>query len=361
MEEKNIKNTILFNLLIILTIVFIYLLFFPKKSYIKNILDDKENPSIEETFNSNINIMKTAAINYFEKEKTEKVTLEELINKDLLPEIKDSQNNTCDNNSYIEKKDKKLIINLKCDDKEELVEENIENQGQKKDKLLCLYEYIKEFDNEYTEWSDWSEWKKEKIEEDEFTKVETKKEQEPDGTKKITDQKEISIDAIEHEKISCKDGYIEESGKCKKKVENNTISASIRYTCEEGYTRTGLYCYSNGNKVEAKKEYYCPSNMETIEFELDNDKCKTYNVSYSNTGKKETYYSCEEGYELRDNKCYTYEEYEKEVENYKEITYYRYKKREKTDKKYDIIWSTKDNKELLKKSYYINREVSCQF
>ncbi len=361
---REMKKKILFNILIILTIVFIYLLFFPKKSYVENVLKDKETPSIEETFNTNINIMKTAALNYFEKEEKEKVTVQELIDKELLVELKDSDNNPCDNNSYVEKEEKKLKINLKCNDKEDTVEQNIEEENDKKekrDKLLCLYEYRKELENGYTEWSDWSEWSTEKIEEDEYTKVETKIEEEPDGTKMVTDQREISVDAIEHERLVCPSGYYEENGKCKSKKESNSITASISYSCPDGYTRSGLYCYSNGNKIEATKSYYCPTNMETIEFELVGNMCKTYNIKYINIDKKEKYYTCEDGYELSENKCYSYEEYEKEVENFKEVTYYRYQKREKSDKKYDIIWSTKDNKELLDKSYNISRIISCEF
>lgn len=350
-------RTILFNILIILTILLIYFLFFPKKSYVKTILDNNKSSRIEETFNTNINNMKIASQNYFENNESNKVTLQELIDNNLLTNLKDSEENICDTNSYSEISDDKLTIYLKCQDKEQTVE----IKENKKTKLLCLYEYRKEIEQGYTEWSDWSQWSIQEIEENELTNVETKIEEEPDDTKIITDTKQISIDATKNEKLSCPDGYYEENSKCKKKVESNSINASISYSCPDGYTRNGLKCYNNTNTIDATKNYYCPSNQTNIEFELLGSECKAYNIRYIETNTKEEYYTCPNGYKLKENKCYKTEEYEKEITNYKEVKYYRYQTRKKTESKFDIIWSSKENENLKNSEYNITRNISCEF
>ena len=48
---------ILVTLLIILTIILMYTIIFPKKSYVETILDEELNPEIEENFNKNIKII----------------------------------------------------------------------------------------------------------------------------------------------------------------------------------------------------------------------------------------------------------------------------------------------------------------
>lgn len=356
---KNIIKIILFNILVILTIILIYLLFFPKKSYVDTLLDEQLNPTIEETFSSNINSMKIASINYFEKNENEKVTLEELIKNELLTDLKDSNKEKCDTDSYAEKKDNKILISLKCNDKEEKVEIDLEQKEKKK--MFCLYEYKKEYDDKYSEWSDWSEWSKEEKKKDELTNVETKIENESNGTTIVSKSETISIDADKYISLACPEGYIEENQRCKKKQESNTIKASLKYTCPNGYGRNGTKCYNGYSTIDATKNYYCPSNSESTEFILSGSECKTYNIKYFDTNIVEYKYTCKEGYYLSDNKCYKEIEYDEEVEDTKEVTYYRYQTRKKLDKKIDIIWSSKDNKELLDRSYNITREISCEF
>lgn len=355
MNKESIKKTILFNLLLIFTLIFIFVLFFPKKSYIQRKIDNNLDQDIEMTFKENINALKIASINYLKENDKEKVTLQELIDKNLLVELKDSKGNTCSNESYSKKEDNKIIVNLKCSDKEDKIEESIE-----KNYLLCLYEYRKEIENGYTDWSEWSSWSKEKVEKNDLTNVEEKTEQEIDGTEFITKTREITVDAIKNKRFSCPSGYEEENGNCKTKTVLNSINASISYSCPEGYKKTGTNCYGDNDRINATREYYCPANQGSTEFELSGDKCNIYRISYISANTEE-YYSCNEGYELSDKKCIGKEEYEEEVEKYKDVKYYRYQTREKTDKKIDIIWSHKDDKSLLDKSYNMVREVSCDF
>ena len=344
------KNIIYINIFLILLIILIYEIFFPKKSYIQKKL---EQPTIitEEIFKSNIEQMKTASNEYF-KEKEGKATLEELEKQNLITELKDSNDELCDKNSYIKKEGNHITIELKCPDKEQKLELSDE-----KNKLLCLYEYKKVEQKTYTEWSDWSEWTTEKKEENDITKVETKEEQEPDGTETITYTTDLVEDPIYNG--NCDSGFEYINQKCQKKTELNTISASIRYTCKEGYNRSGLYCINQNEKINSTREYYCPNNEKDLEFELTGNKCKIYQITTVNP--KETNNICKEGYELKENKCYKTEYHEEEIEKYKDVTYYRYKTRTKTEEKIDIKWSKKDDKELLNQEYTVNRKISCEF
>lgn len=351
---KDISKVIIFNILVILTIVLIFLLFFPKKSYIAEKLN--VNPEVEETFKNNINSLKIASINYLEKNEKETVSLQELIDKNLLVELKDSNGNTCSNKSYAKKEDNKIIVNLKCSDKEDEITEYLQ-----KNYLLCLYEYRKDTEKGYTDWSEWSEWSTDKKEKNDLTNVEEKIEQEPDGKEFVTKTREVYVDAFKNKKISCPSGYKEENGSCKTKTEINSISPSIAYSCPEGYRRSGVNCYSDYETIQATRSYFCPSSQGSVEFELVGEECKSYRISYISGNDNGNYYSCPEGYELSDTKCLATEEYEEEVQKYKDVKYYRYQTREETEKNFDIIWSSKDNKDLLNKSYNMIREISCDF
>ena len=143
------KNKTLFIILTILTIIFIYLLLFPKKSYVEIKLSEEINPIIEETFNENIESFKIAANSYFEKTESTEVTLQELIEKNLIVNLKDSTNKECFTESKVIK-DNKII--LKCPDKEA----EISLKETKDEKLICLYQYKKEINASYSDWSECS-------------------------------------------------------------------------------------------------------------------------------------------------------------------------------------------------------------
>lgn len=354
MKDSSVLRTVLFNALIILTILAIYLLFFPKKSYVKEKLE-AEDPRVTETFESNINSMKVASINYFKDNDKDKVTLEELINKNLLTELKDSKNNACSKDSYVEKKDSSLIISLDCDDKKDKKEItlgiNITGEN-------CIYEYTKET-KQYSDWSEWSEWSKEKVEKDELTNVEEKKETEIVGKETETKTREVSIDAsFNWTSGSCPPGYTEVNGTCKTVVEGNSINASVQYSCPEGYTRSGEKCIG-ATTIDAGKRYYCPSSNSDISFTLTGDKCRTFYTRYAEKGSSGEY-SCPNGYTLSGNKCYTTETYEEEVVSETEVTYYRYQKREKKESKIETIWSSKDNQDLIDKEYTMSKAITCE-
>jgi hypothetical protein len=308
--------------------------------------------------------MKIAALNYFNNTDSNIITLQELIDKNLLNELTDSTNSKCDTNSYIEKKDNKLSIYLKCPDKEETKEillENSEANNDNQEKLLCIYEYRKETKDGYTSWSEWSEWSKEKIEKDELTNVEEKTEKEDDGVEIIEKTKEYNIEATYNTKIGCPNGYKEQNGICKVREETNTINASVSYSCPNGYTRNGTKCYGSTNTLNAVAQYYCPANQGNTEYELSGTTCKVFIIRYSQKATVEEYYTCPNGYYLSGNRCYTSQTYTEEVKKTKDVTYYRYQKRKKTVSKIEIIWSKKDNQELISQGYTMDRAITCEF
>lgn len=318
-----ISKKILLNILIILIIITIYLILFPKKSYLEKYIEDKKTPEIEEVFNANAKKFETASINYFDNSKNKKVTLKRLKEKNLITDLIDTTENPCDEESYAEKENEKITIYLKCNDKEEKIEQQ------------CKYQYEKLIGYEYTEWSDWD---KTEIKEDNETEVETKIETENEEK-----------DPIKENKIICPDNYEEINGKCGKKIELNTITPSISYKCPEGYKKIGTTCTNETETIEAKKTYYCP-NIQDMEFELIGNMCKSISIRYTEPKKIEETNTCEEGYELSNNKCYK--------EKTKEIKYYRYKKKKE---KYDIKWSKENDIELLNKEYNITSKISCEF
>lgn len=366
-KYSSIIRTILFNILVILTIIFIYILFFPKKSYIKEKLDnglnienesneninEKDNESnseIESIFNKNINILKETGENYLIENKKTKVTLEELINNNLITDIKDSNNNSCSNTSYVEKKDNKTITHLECSDKTgEIIVDSKE----------CLYQYEKKLEPTYTNWSEWSEWDTNKVEANELTNVEEKTEKVLDGTRIITDTKEVSINATKSSTTSCPEGFTKSGNECTKKTEGKSIKASVSYSCPGGYSRTGAFCYKLSEKIDAIKSYYCPKNTGNTEYELSGETCKTFNIIHSGLQTKDIY-SCPQGYNLSNDKCYKTEQYQKEVDNYKEVTYYRYQTREK-EEKIDVKWSKENDEDLLNQEYNMVDKVICEF
>ena len=109
MKDTSLIRTILFNILVIITILFIYLFFFPKKSYIGQKINNKPTNDTDTTFKENIRNLKIASDVYFEENKENKVTIKKLKEENLIAEIIDSNGISCDEESYIDK----CLYNLK--------------------------------------------------------------------------------------------------------------------------------------------------------------------------------------------------------------------------------------------------------
>ena len=352
MESTSLIRKILFNILVILTILFIYYMFFPKKSYVDDKLNKVTNPIVENTINDNMNNMEIASKKYLLESKDDTVTLQHLIDKKLLS--KDDYKN-CDMESYAKKENNKINIYLKCNGKDLTKEIKLEEEPIKE---ICIYQYEKKEATGYTEWSEWS---KEEVKQSDLIEVETKVENEIDGVESKDGVREVSIKATANTRNSCPEGYKEENNKCVKKEYLNTITASISYTCPNGYGRNGFTCYKNGYTVKAQKGYYCPTNTGNLEYVINGSNCDVYNIINKSYLGTKTYFTCPEGYELRGEECFKNVYYEEEVENYKEVTYYRYRTRNKNNEKNIIKWSKVNDYNLINDEYNMTEEIFCGF
>lgn len=324
MNDSRKIRTILFNILVILTLVFIYIFFFPKKSYVKSKVENGLNDIVDNTFNQNMESMRISGNEYFSSRANGTVTLEELINNGLSAELKDSKGESCSTSSYIEKDDKKMKIHLECNDKTDEKIISLTNG-----KFLCIYQYEKNIEEGYTDWSAWSEWQKDKVEANDLTNVETEVRKELEGKK--TEQRTRQETTPATTRPACPEGTTPINDKCK----------ILKYVSEQN---------ANGN---------CPGNTNRIEYIKEGNKCKKYEVYYVEQSNKPA--SCPQGYTLSGNICYKTVYYEEQVDNYVDVTYYRYQTRIKTDAKTDIKWSIKDDQELLNQSYNMVGKITCEF
>ena len=133
MNKKNNRGNLLVDLLLkaLLIIVFIFVLvwLFPTKNSL--------NPLYQEVFRNNINSMKDAATTYFTNERlpkevgeSVKLTLREMLDKDLLLPFVDKYNKSCDlDASYVEitktETEYELKVNLVCSKEQAFITEHL--------------------------------------------------------------------------------------------------------------------------------------------------------------------------------------------------------------------------------------------
>ena len=286
----------------------------------------------EIVFNDNLRNIKEAAISYFTNERlpqtigdTEKITLEEMQNKKLLLNVRDSSGTTCDGKkSYVEvtKEENEYImkIYLSCSNMEDYI---IVHLGcyDYCDKDVCEKKVEKEYEYEYRKttscvmspWSKWGDWKltREKTSnlKKEDTKVETSQKEtvskldaianvsyncdKYDGytlagetcvkASTITDTKDATKDK---ETYNCNNypGYTLKGKECVKDITITDTKDADKdpdtYNCDKypGYTKDGKICYkTTTDKKDAEKTYNC-----------DKYKDKGYNLSGTKCIKKTT-------------------------------------------------------------------------
>ena len=323
MGDSRKLRTIIFNILVILTLVFIYIFFFPKKSYVKSKVENGLNDIAESTFNQNIESMKISGNEYFASRENGTVTLQQLIDEGLSAELIDSKGEACDSSSYIEKDDKKMRIHLACSDKTDEKIISLTN-----DKFICIYQYEKKIEEGYTEWSEWSEWQKEPVQGNDLTYVETEVRKESNGKQSTQKSRQDVVNAK-----ACPDGTTEDRGECRIRKYVGNVGLS----------------YGD-----------CPSNTLSVEYERDGNSCKKFNIVYIDQYASSAT-SCPNGYNLSGRKCYKTIYYNEENESFTDVTYYRYKTRKTTSAKTDIKWSVKDDQELLNQSYTMVGKTTCEF
>ena len=221
-ETFSIKDVVL-QLLFIVLLVFILIWLFPTKGYLEKKLDgieagidEKLQPLYTRLFTDNILTMKDAAKSYYTtprlpQEVGDKVTmtLGEMYEKGLLLELVDSNNNSCDaTKSYIEltktQDEYELKVTLSCSDKEAYIIEHLgcydycngrlctkeENEVERTKTeptpvtKKYRYQYVLYTGEKCSNYGSWGEWTSNRIDENKYTKVQTKTEKEVDYYKK---------------------------------------------------------------------------------------------------------------------------------------------------------------------------------
>ena len=216
-ETFTVKDVFL-QLLFIVLLVFILIWLFPTKGYlerkldgIESSIDGKLQPLYTRLFTDNIITMKDAAKSYFTNPRLPqtvgdkvKLTLSEMYEKGLLLDLVDSNNKSCDaSKSYVEvtKMDEEyqMKVSLSCSDKEAYIieymgcydycnglctkeESEIIRTGGKPTPTPSndryRYQYVLRTCGTCDKYGNWSEWTTNRIEENSYTKVETKTQKE---------------------------------------------------------------------------------------------------------------------------------------------------------------------------------------
>lgn len=306
MYEENNSNfafkDLIIKILFLVIVIFIIIWLFPTKGYINKQIDKKIGVSENQVFTNNINTMKDAALGYYigknlPQENT-KMTLEEMLDKNLLTEITDNSGKTCDTKkSYVEvtknKEEYKLKVNLACKNKEEyvisyfgaydyctsdvcekkkLTENKTEETNNTDSASEC--EYLKSGNGYWTNYGNWSNWTTKKVNSSNSRQVQTKVEQVQIGTQKV------------------------QAGTTTKKQTPKKLT------------------YSNGAVI-----YECSS-------------------EFDNAGRYTSPRYCTKTVPKYENKPV-----------YKQVTYYRYRNRKYVNNGTDYKWSNCNNEELLNGGY----------
>ena len=270
-EERHsifsVKKVIL-AILIIVLIFFVLMWLFPTKGYLSN---NEESTSVTKVFSENINLMKDAAISYYTDERLpqatgdkEKMTLADMIDKHLVTELVDSNNEICDNDkSYVEvtKEENEYLmkINLSCNDKADYINTHMGSYTycvgdicEKKNKLTETEEVkeaekkeVNSVDNKssdaassckyvktiavYGNYGNWSNWTKNKVTSSNTRNVETKVVREQTGTNRKTYTTEARYAASKQ-----------------------TINGKTIYVCSNEYNNPGRYTYAVACKKTLK-------------------------------------------------------------------------------------------------------------
>ena len=118
------------RIFLIIVLIFVIVGVFPTKSFVKNLINNKLGVSANQVFNNNINTLKSAALSYYSgerlPEKTDRMTLKSMKEKELITDVTDSNGKRCDvNKSYVKaikvNDEYKLEIKLVCRDKQDTI------------------------------------------------------------------------------------------------------------------------------------------------------------------------------------------------------------------------------------------------
>ena len=255
---------------------------------------------VDQVFQDNLNRMKEVGISYFTLERMpknvgdkEKITLQDMYDKNLILEVRDEENNLCsDTDSYIEVEkyndEYQMKVNLSCSNRKDYIivvmgcynyckNEICEKQEQdvitdsdndSQQNTVIEYEYYKATNGKWTDWSAWSAWQKTYLEPTEYRKVETKVVQE-DYTYESTIEEDEYADVI----ISCPSGYSlnSEGTKCKKISNETTNPVCPTISGYTLYNQDGFTCKYKSNTTANP---VCPTISGYTLYNQDGFTCK---------------------------------------------------------------------------------------
>ena len=300
MEDERRINVV--KVLLKLIVVVLVILF---SAWIVTKICSNNNPInsdklVDQVFQDNLNRMKEVGISYFTLERMpknvgdkEKITLQDMYDKNLILEVRDEENNLCsDTDSYIEVEkyndEYQMKVNLSCSNRKDYIivvmgcynyckNEICEKQEQdvitdsnngSQQNMVIEYEYYKATNGKWTDWSAWSAWQKTYLEPTEYRKVETKVVQE-DYTYESTIEEDEYADVI----ISCPSGYSlnSEGTKCKKISNETTNPVCPTISGYTLYNQDGFTCKYKSNTTANP---VCPTISGYTLYNQDGFTCK---------------------------------------------------------------------------------------
>ena len=300
----NIKDVIIKAIFLVLFILLLVWLF-PKVPNMK--------PFYSNVFRENIKYMQDAAESYYTTDKlpknvgdTAEMTLQDMIDKNLILPFVDEDGNSCDTKkSYVEvkknKNDYTLKVNLVCPNEENYIE-----------KTLGCYQYCEDGNCQNSD--------KKNNEEKPLTAIEYQFKQTgskdvnyytcPDGGTLIngicniytTDTYKATVITTKGEEY-CKDGGELKNGRCYK-VETAKYKASVRegvYYCPDGGRLNGDTCYvDKSSSYDATEVLSCPNGGS-----LQGTKCIVEHTSSGSSYDASVRYTCPNGGSLSGTRCIT--------------------------------------------------------
>lgn len=336
-EEKNYKmgfnwKNIFIKVALLILIIILIIWLIPNKS---------NNPLYDKIFNDNIQTMKEAARNYYTIDKlplnvgeTSKLTLQEMLDKHMLLEFRDKNNNFCSTTeSYVQvtktgDKEYVLKVQLSCGKQVDYILDTIGCYD------ICV-------DGECTTIIDPSEPDSEI--EYEFKQPTTnnsytcpsgytlsgtkcyKGSQSINATINYKNEQKIES-ALKNESgsylvyanpltkngdLKCPTGYTPNGNNCIKNYNATIISSSGKFTCPSGYTQSGTKCFKSYKATynAGSVSYTCPSG-----YTRSGTTCyKSYTASYKSGT---TSYYCPNGGTLQGTKCVYTASYKAGTTNY---------------------------------------------
>lgn len=415
-DKFSIKDIII-QVLFVAIFIFLLMWLFPMKKDVKNALkgvnSDGLQPLYDQVFNSNIQTMKDAAINYYttprlpEKVGQEKkMTLDYMLKNNLVLPFVDSDGNQCDLlESYVSitkmSEEYILKVSLKCSNQEDYILVHLgcynyceDGICEKEEETPVVnptptpkptptptptpepepvvndkyeYEYVKVIDGKWGEWSNWSDWTENVITSTDYRVVETKTETKTTYETKITTTTVPVYETVEEEytcydtEIITEDKPIYEYQQVGTKPVVKTEEVEVEVTKYRDVSYIIKYedkwvcndiCQTVSEPVwGTRQEPYTTTEIQTKSVTVDEP---VYNFVLVGTEKVEKEIEVEDTcYDTEEVFVGTREETKTEkVPVTTEITYYRSKTREYISGTTDTKWSTSQNdKTLLSQDY----------